>query len=66
MAVLDPAQKNGGEQALDELAGLVKTAGVKVVGRMVQVRGKNDPGNLPRSGKARRAEAAASTPAEPT
>lgn len=51
MAVLDPAQKTGRERALDELAGLVKTAGVKVVGRMVQVRGKMIPATCLGRGK---------------
>ena len=51
VGVLDPAQKTNREHALDELAGLVKTAGVKVVGRMTQVRGKMIPATCLGKGK---------------
>jgi GTP-binding protein HflX len=51
VSVLDPAQKIDREHALDELAGLVKTAGVKVVGRMMQVRGKLVPATCLGRGK---------------
>jgi GTP-binding protein HflX len=51
VAVLDAAQKNNREHALDELAGLVKTAGVKVVGTMTQVRSKLIPATLLGKGK---------------
>ena len=51
VAVLDTAQKNNREHALDELAGLVKTAGVKVVGTMTQVRSKLIPATLLGKGK---------------
>jgi GTPase len=51
VAVLDAAQKNGREHALDELAGLVKTAGVKVVGRMTQVRSRMIPATCLGKGK---------------
>ena len=52
VAVLDAAnKKNDREHALDELAGLVKTAGVKVVGRMTQVRSKLIPATLLGKGK---------------
>jgi GTPase len=51
VGVLDPAQKSHREHALDELAGLVKTAGVKVVGRMTQVRGKMIPATCLGKGK---------------
>jgi GTP-binding protein HflX len=51
VGVLDPAQKANREHALDELAGLVKTAGVKVVGRMTQVRGRMIPATCLGKGK---------------
>jgi GTP-binding protein HflX len=51
VAVLDGTQKNGRDHALDELAGLVKTAGVKVVGRMTQVRSKMIPATCLGKGK---------------
>jgi GTPase len=51
VAVLDAAQKNGRDHALDELAGLVKTAGVKVVGRMTQVRSRMIPATCLGKGK---------------
>src|SRR6202044_4144872 len=51
LGVLDPAQKANREHALDELAGLVKTAGVKVVGRMTQVRGRMIPATCLGKGK---------------
>jgi GTPase len=51
VAVLDTAQKNGRDHALDELAGLVKTAGVKVVGRMTQVRSRMIPATCLGKGK---------------
>jgi len=51
VAVLDAAKKTDREHALDELAGLVKTAGVKVVGRMTQVRSKLIPATLLGKGK---------------
>lgn len=51
VAVLDPAQKSGRDHALDELAGLVKTAGVKVVGKMTQLRAKMIPATCLGKGK---------------
>ena len=51
VGVLDPSQKLNREHALDELAGLVKTAGVKVVGRMTQVRGRMIPATCLGKGK---------------
>lgn len=51
VAVLDPSHKNGREHALDELAGLVKTAGVKVVGKLTQVRAKMIPATCLGRGK---------------
>jgi GTP-binding protein HflX len=51
VSVPDPARKLGKEQALDELKGLVKTAGVKVVGELVQLRGRPHPGTCLGKGK---------------
>ncbi|MGE3315449.1 MAG: GTPase HflX [Planctomycetaceae bacterium] len=42
VAVVDPANKLDKERVLDELKGLVKTAGVNVVGTLVQSRGRPD------------------------
>jgi len=44
VAVLDPARKVDKDRALDELQGLVKTAGVNVVGTLIQQRGRPVPG----------------------
>jgi GTP-binding protein HflX len=51
VAVLDPDDNVDRARALDELAGLVKTAGVKVVGRMTQTRGKMVPATCLGRGK---------------
>ncbi|WP_373652921.1 GTPase HflX [Schlesneria sp. DSM 10557] len=51
VSVPDPSRNLGKEQALDELKGLVKTAGVKVVGELVQRRGRPHPGTCLGSGK---------------
>ena len=51
VAVLDPAQKTGREHALDELEGLVTTAGVKVVGKLTQVRANLIPATCLGRGK---------------
>ncbi len=51
VSVPDPSRNLGKEQALDELKGLVKTAGVKVVGEMVQMRGRPHPGTCLGKGK---------------
>lgn len=51
VSVPDPERKLGKERALDELKGLVKTAGVKVVGELVQLRGRPHPGTCLGKGK---------------
>lgn len=51
VAVLDPADKIDKDRALEELKGLVKTAGVSVVGTLVQVRERLHPGTCLGSGK---------------
>ncbi|HEV7998747.1 MAG TPA: GTPase HflX [Planctomycetaceae bacterium] len=51
VGVLDAAKKLDREHALDELAGLVKTAGVKIVGRLTQNRGKMIPATCLGKGK---------------
>ena len=51
VSVPDPSRKLGKERALDELKGLVKTAGVKVVGELVQLRGRPHPGTCLGKGK---------------
>lgn len=51
VSVPDPERNLGRERALDELKGLVKTAGVKVVGELVQLRGRPHPGTCLGKGK---------------
>ena len=51
VSVPDSSRNLGKEQALDELKGLVKTAGVKVVGELVQMRGRPHPGTCLGKGK---------------
>lgn len=51
MAVVDPTGPVDKERALEELQGLVKTAGVEVVGTLVQARGKPHPATYLGSGK---------------
>lgn len=51
VSVPDPTRKLGKEQALDELKGLAKTAGVRVVGTLVQNRGKPHPSTCLGKGK---------------
>jgi GTP-binding protein HflX len=51
VSVPDPSRNLGKERALDELKGLVKTAGVKVVGELVQLRGRPHPGTCLGKGK---------------
>jgi GTP-binding protein HflX len=51
VSVPDPTRNLGKERALDELKGLVKTAGVKVVGELVQMRGRPHPGTCLGKGK---------------
>ena len=51
VSVPDSSRNIGKEQALDELKGLVKTAGVKVVGELVQMRGRPHPGTCLGKGK---------------
>jgi GTP-binding protein HflX len=51
VSVPDSSRNLGKEQALDELKGLVKTAGVKVVGELVQLRGRPHPGTCLGKGK---------------
>jgi GTP-binding protein HflX len=51
VSVPDSTRNLGKEQALDELKGLVKTAGVKVVGELVQMRGRPHPGTCLGKGK---------------
>ncbi len=50
-AVIPPAARNSREQALDELAGLISTAGAEIVGEIVQVRDKPDTGTYLGKGK---------------
>jgi GTP-binding protein HflX len=51
VAVVDPAKKIDKEHVLDELQGLVKTAGVNVVGTLVQSRSRPEPGTCLGKGK---------------
>ncbi|MFG0334170.1 MAG: GTPase HflX [Maioricimonas sp. JB049] len=51
VAVLDRAQKDNRERALDEMRGLAETAGAEIVGDMVQVRDKPDAGTYIGRGK---------------
>src|SRR4051812_32172692 len=51
VAVLSPTDKIDRAHALDELAGLVKTANVKVVGQLTQQRGKMVPATCLGRGK---------------
>ncbi len=54
--ILVGVQENGGanaEESLDELAELASTAGAKVEGRLVQVRGGHSSGNVHRKRKIR-------------
>ena len=48
---MDSSRKLPREQVLDELKGLVKTAGVKVVGELIQMRAKPHPGTCLGKGK---------------
>ena len=50
-AVIDPSEKESKNHALDELRGLVKTAGVEVVGTMVQIRENPHPAYCMGKGK---------------
>jgi len=51
VSVPDPQRNLGKEHALDELRGLVKTAGVQVVGTLVQNRGRPHPATCLGKGK---------------
>jgi GTP-binding protein HflX len=51
VAVVDPAQRHDKEHVLDELRGLVTTAGVRVVGTLVQSRDRMHPGTCLGKGK---------------
>ncbi|MCA9079031.1 MAG: GTPase HflX [Planctomycetaceae bacterium] len=51
VTVIDPASRIDRDQALDEMAGLVKTAGSEVVGEVMQVRDRPDPATYIGSGK---------------
>lgn len=51
VSVLDPVEKIDKDHALDELRGLVKTAGVAVVGTLTQVRERPHPATCLGSGK---------------
>jgi GTP-binding protein HflX len=51
VAVVDPAKKIDKDHVLDELRGLVKTAGVNVVGTLVQHRSRPEPSTCLGKGK---------------
>lgn len=51
VAVVESSRKLDRDQVLDELKGLVKTAGVTVVGELVQMRAKPHPGTCLGKGK---------------
>lgn len=51
VAVVESSRKLPRDQVLDELKGLVKTAGVEVVGELVQMRAKPHPGTCLGKGK---------------
>jgi GTPase len=51
VSVLDSRDQRGKERALDEIKGLLKTAGAAVVGEMVQLRDHPDPATCLGSGK---------------
>jgi GTP-binding protein HflX len=51
VAVLDSKDQRGKERALDEIKGLIETAGAEVVGEMVQLRDNPDPATCLGSGK---------------
>ncbi len=51
VSVLDSRDQRGKERALDEIKGLIKTAGADVVGEMVQLRDHPDPATCLGSGK---------------
>ncbi|MEZ5942695.1 MAG: GTPase HflX [Planctomycetaceae bacterium] len=50
-AVIEPGDKEHRESALDEISGLVETAGSEIVGELVQVRDRPDPATYIGSGK---------------
>ena len=51
VSVLDSRDQRGKERALDEMKGLIQTAGAEVVGEMVQLRDHPDPATCLGSGK---------------
>ncbi len=51
VSVLDSRDQRGKERALDEIKGLIETAGAEVVGEMVQLRDHPDPATCLGSGK---------------
>lgn len=51
VAVVDPREQRGKDKALEEMQGLVETAGAEVVGSVVQMRDKPDIGTYIGSGK---------------
>jgi GTP-binding protein HflX len=51
VGLVDPREQRGREKALDEMRGLVKTAGAEIVGSMIQMRDKPDVGTYIGSGK---------------
>jgi GTP-binding protein HflX len=51
VTLVDPAQPRDKEHVLDELRGLAKTAGIQVVGTLVQTRAKPDPATYLGRGK---------------
>ncbi len=51
VSVLDTRDQRGKERALDEMKGLIHTAGAEVVGEMVQLRDHPDPATCLGSGK---------------
>lgn len=51
VGVIDPREQRGKEKALDEIRGLIETAGAEVVGTLLQMRDKPDVGTYIGSGK---------------
>ena len=51
VGVIDPREQRGKEKALDEIRGLIETAGAEVVGTLLQMRDKPDIGTYIGSGK---------------
>jgi GTP-binding protein HflX len=51
VAVLEPSEKQGREQALDEMTGLAETAGAEIVGTLTQVRESPDAATYIGKGK---------------